>query len=328
MSMKFNFRTASATREENKAKLDALQDDFIRLMNEGGYSAIEAEPKFKMRAAQLIRQTVIDEFSMSDPTPIFTERREARLGDKVEFEQLLNGFRVVQYAPLSHPQIFSPTKGKYTIKTAQYELPFGIDLMKVLLRQHSVAEMTSMAAQALTRHYVKLTLTAIDTACQAGAQDIRGRALRTAAAGADVTQPELDAALRRMGQYNSGITIFGSRYALDPIFAMLKTDGGDDIKSELQRRGLLGFYRGAKIVALEDDYNMYTGAFTTVNGQDWEKLIFIAGAQPGATLLERDLSPLNWEKLDVETGWFRTGVRFDHGITVSKPWRYHVIDLV
>lgn len=325
MNMKYNFRTASATRDENKAKLDALQEDFIGLMNEGGVARIDAEPLFKMKAAQLIRQTVIDEFSITDPTPIFTERRDARLGDTIEFEELLNGFRVVQYSPMSHPQIFTPTKGKYTIKTSMKELAFGIDLQKILTRQHTVAEMSSMAANALTRHYVNLTLTAIDSA--ATGNDIRGRPLRTTAAGADVTQAELDAALRRMGQYNTGITIFAARYALDPIFNMLKTDGGNEIKNDLQQRGLLGFYRGAKIVALQDDYNLYTGAFTKVNGRDWEKLIFISGAQPGATLLERDLSALNWNELDQETAWFRTGIRFDHGITVFKPWRYHVIQL-
>jgi hypothetical protein len=130
-----NFRTASVTRDQHDKVLDALQSDFTKLLDEGGVSAIRARPDFQMKAAKLLRERVIDAFSMSDPTPIFTERRDARLGDKVEFEKLLNTLRVVRYAPMSHPQVFTPRKEKYTITTAMQELAFGLPLQKILLRQ-------------------------------------------------------------------------------------------------------------------------------------------------------------------------------------------------
>lgn len=323
---KYNFRQASATREENQKKLDALQKDFVRLMREGGVGAIQAEPKFMMRAGQLVRQTVIDEFAMTDPTPIFTERRTGELGQTYEFEQLLNGFRVVQYAPMSHPQIFTPTKAKWTLLTKMYEQAFGIELIKVMNGQHKISDFVSMAAASLTRHYVNLTGVAINKACAAGVNDVAGRPLRTTVSGADVTKTALDNALRRMGTYNSGVTIYGSRWALDPIFD-LTAGASEGLAEELMRRGVIGFYRGAKLVSVQDDYNTYKGEFTSIDGIELDNLIFIASGQPGAILMERDLSPLNWEELKPEIAYFRTGVRMDHGITVHAPWRYHVIEL-
>lgn len=323
----FNFRKASVnSRAELDARLAALQEDVMRFLENGGVSRLAAENRWRMEAAALVRESVIDVFSMRDPTPIFTERREGRLGDTVEFEQLINTLRVVEYAPQSHPQVFTPRKGKYTIRTAMYELAFGIPLQKILTRQHTIGEFVQMAGEAVTRHYVQLTLTAINTACAQGTTDIRGRPLRTMAAAADVSKEEIDEALRRMYQYNTGVTIYGSRYALDPIFDA-GAEMSEDAAEELRQRGVIGTYRGARLVALEDDYNMYYQSFTNIAGIDWEKLIFIASGQPGAILLERDLSALEWEELDVKKAQWSTGVRFDHGILVHSPWRYHVIEL-
>lgn len=324
--MSHNFRVAKHSRDEMKEQMDTLNADMLKVLEQdGGVSALDADGQFKVRSGQLIRQVVTDTFSLTDPTPIFTERRDARLGDKVEFEQLVNTFRVVKYAPQSHPLTFTPRKSKYTVSTSSYELAFGIELMKVMTRQHTIGEMAQMAAQALTRHYVNLTLTAIDAACAAGNNDMRGRALRSnIVGGGDVTKTALDTQLRRMATYNSGLTIFASKYALQPIFDFGATT--EISKEEFRTRGQIGVYRGAKLVAIEDDFNEYYGEWTSINGEPLEDLTFIAGSVPGATLLERDLSPLNWEKVDVEKAIFRTGIRFDHGIYVHKPWRYGVIE--
>lgn len=328
--MKYNFRVANATKSENETRLDKIQNDLMGLLEEDGVSSLKAEPKFQARMAKLLREVVIDEFSMTDPTPIFTERRSGTLGDTVEFERLIPTLRVVKYSPQSHPLVFTPRKTKYTITTAMHELAFYLPLFQIMTRQHSVGEYATMAAEALTRHYVDLTLTAIDKACASGTTDIKGRALRTVQTSGqvDIQKASLDAAIRRMGAFSSGqLTIFGSRWALDPIFDIAASAGGDDLKSELVMRGEIGRYRGAKMVALKDDYNEYLGGFTKVNGVDWERLVFIAMPEPGAILLERDLSALNWDDLDAEKALFRTGVRMDHGIMVHKPQNYHVIQL-
>lgn len=323
--MLHNFRTASRTAAEQKDVLTALNNDFIALMEKGGVSAIKAQPEFQMKAATLIREIIADRFAMTDPTPLFTERRDARLGDKIEFTRKHNTLRVVKYAPQSQPLMYSPVKSKYTITTSSYELPYGIELFKVLTRQYEIGDFVEHAAQAMVRHNVELTLTAINTACGVGAQDQRGRALRTVAAGSDVAKAELDAAIRRMGP---GATIFGQRYALDPIFTFA---GAQSLQSqeELHLRGTVGTYRGCNLVAILDDFNEYQASFTKIGAKDWEKLLFISSAvDKGATLLERDLSPLNWEELDAEKALFRSSLRFDHGVFVDRPFLYHVIELV
>lgn len=324
-----NFRMASSTADELDQKVAALQTDFLRILDQDGVSGIRANPRFEMKAARLLREVVTDRFSMTDPTPIFTERRDARLGDKIEFERLINTLRVVKYAPGSHPLVFTPRKAKYTVSTSSFELPFGIPLMKILERTHTIKEFTDMAAEALTRHYVDLTLQAVNAACAVGAQDVKGRALRTVqtAGSTDVTKTSLDEAIRRLGQFASGVTIFGTRWALDPIYDIAANAGGDALKEELVRRGVIGTYRGARLVVLNDDYNEFYGQWTKVDGVDLDRLIFVAAAQPGAVLLERDLSPLNWEETDPEKAQFRTGTRFDHGIFVHSPYLYHVIEL-
>lgn len=322
--MLHNFRVASGrSAEDRKAALEALNDDIIRRMTEGGVNSV-AETAFAMKMAQLVREEIQDVFALQDPTAIFCNTRSARLGDKVEFTRKHNTLRVVKYAPQSQPLIFTPVKSKYTVSTSMWELPYGIELFKILTRQFTIADFTSMAGQAMIRHNLELVLTAINAACSTGAVDMRGLPLRTTAAASDVAQSELDAALRRMGP---GVTIFGSRYALDPIFTFTGALTVD-LANELNARGLVGTYRGAKLVAVEDSYNEYAASWTSIGGVDWQKLLFISAPEKGAVKIERDLSPLNWQKVDEEKAIFRSSERMDHGIFVDKPWRYHVIELV
>jgi hypothetical protein len=322
----YNFATASMSPEDLAAKLADIQKDAMALLNEGGITKFNAAVEWRGEAAAMIRESVIDTFKMTDSTPIFTERREGKQGDSYEFEQLINTLRVVEYSPQSDPQAFTPRKGLHTIKTNTFELAYGIPLQKVMNGQHTLGEFAGMAAEALTRHYNTMTLTAVDSACGVGATDMRGRPLRTVAAGADVTKPEIDAALRRMYAYNSGVTIFGSRYALDAIYTHGASQS-EALANELNGRGVIGRYRGATMVEMVDDHNLFYQSFSKVNGVDLEKLLFISAGTTGAILLEKDLSALDWEEMNPRTAQWRQGVRFESGILVHSPHRYHVIQL-
>jgi hypothetical protein len=322
--MLHNFRTASRTAEDRAAALTALNTDIINLMNEGGVDRIAGDMEFRGKMAALIRESIADEFALTDPTPIFCNQRSASLGDKVEITKKHHNLRVVRYAPQSQPLIFSPVKSKYTVTTSMYELPWGIELFKIMTRQYEVSDLTTMAAQAMVRFNLQLVLTAINTACGVGAVDQRGRALRTVAGAADVTKTELDLALRRMGP---GATIFGSRYALSPIFDFAGAQS-ENLKDELNARGVIGVYKGCKLVAVEDDYNEYAGSWTTIGSDPWEKLLFIASTEKGAVKIDRDLSALNFTKVDEEKAIVRSSERLDTGIFVDKPHRYHVIRTV
>jgi hypothetical protein len=321
----FNFATASVSKSDLDSRLEDIQKDAMRILQEGGVTAFAAEAKWRGEAAALVRQSVQDIFAMTDPTPIFTERRSGVYGDRYEFEELVNTLRVVEYAPNSLPQVFTPRKGVYTIKTAMYELAYGIELPKILSGQHSIGNFAQMAAEAQVRFMSNFTLTAIDKACAVGTTDLKGRALRTAAAGSDVQKTEIDAALRRMNAFNSGVTIFGSRYALDAIYNHGATS--DNLKDELNARGVIGRYRGARLVEMVDDHNMWTNNFAKVNGVDVDKLIFLASGTPGAILLDKDVSQLDWEELDQRKALWTSGVRMDMGLLVTRPWRYHVVQL-
>lgn len=321
-----NFRVASATPEATAELRGDLHEDLMDRLRSGGVERLEADALWRMDAAALIRQVVVDTFAETDPTPLFTDRMTGEQGMTYEFEQLINTLRVVEYSPQSTPNIFTPRKGKYTIQTSDYELAYGIPLQKILNGQFTLGDFTQMAAEALVRHNIDLTLTAVDLACAVGATDIHGRALRTMAAGSDVAKSEIDAALKRMYSANSGLTIFGSRWALDAIYDAGATTA-PDIAVELNTRGVIGLYRGARMVEVKDEYNLYYKTFTKVNGVEWEKLIFISSGQKGATLLEKDLSALKWNTVDTRKAQWMLGERMDHGILVHTPSRYHVIQL-
>jgi hypothetical protein len=327
--MIYNFAKASANREQITQKLADVQRDAMKLLTGpgGGMTKFNAATSWRGEAANLIREVVVDTFKLTDPTPIFTERRDGKFGDTYEFTKLINTLRVVEYSPQSLPTAFTPRKGVWTIKSASYELPFTIPLQKIMNGQHDLGEFAVMAAEALRRHYVTLVLTAIDTAAASGAVDLKGRPLRTMAAGADVVKAEIDAALRRMNAFNQGVTIFGTRWALDPIYTMIGALSVN-LADQLNARGVIGTYRGANIVELSDDFNEYYTAFTSVNGIDLDKLIFIASGLSGAILLERDMSGLDYEVFDPRAAQWSSGIRFDHGVLVHTPFRYHIIQLV
>lgn len=323
----YNFAAASVTRDELSQKLNDIQTDAMNIMAEGGISSLNANTAWRAGAAALIRESVVDGFKLFDPTPIFTERRELSQGDTYEFEKLIPTGRVVEYSPQSLPQTFTPRKAKWTISTSSYEYAFGIPMQKVLNKQHTIGSFAGMASQALTRFYSNLVLTAVNVACANGNTDLRGRGLRTMSAGANVVQADLDAALRRLATVGSGVTIFGSRWALQPIFDFGATT--ESLKNELNARGQIGSYRGAKMVEITDQFNEFTAQFSKVSGIDLDKLIFLSvGSEaPGAVLLEKDLSALDWEILDPRSAQWSMGVRLEVGTLVHTPSRYHVIQL-
>jgi hypothetical protein len=231
-----------------------------------------------------------------------------------------------EYSPKSDPQIFTPRKGKWAISTSMYEQAMGIDLFKVMRRQHTLGEFVQMAGEAWSRFYANLAMTSVNVACATGVLDLKGRAVRTAAAGTSVVKTEIDAALRRMYSGNGGgLTVFGSRFALDPIFDMGATS--ENLKNELNARGQIGVYRGARLVEIKDDYNEFYAQFSKISGIDLEKLIFIASGTPGGILLEKDMSGLSWEILDPRAALWSTGTRADLGALVHTPSRFHVIQL-
>lgn len=331
----YNFAKASASREEITNTLDAVQKDMLKLLTEGedaGTAKFRAATQWRYKAAKLVREAVVDEFRMTDPTPIFLERRTLANGDTYEFESLTNTLRVVEFSPMAEPLVFTPRKQSYKIGTSAQEMAWGIELPKIINGQWTIQQVASMASAALTRHYVDLTLGGINVACATGVNDVKGRAVRSVEAGAALTANSVNPALKRMYSLGlTGLTIFGSRWALDALFEIGATT--ENLKNELNARGQIGTYRGAKMVEINDEYNLFYDAFTSITGatagqtKALEKLVFVAGNRPGGILLERDLSALDWEEMDKRGAFWSQGVRMEHSAFIHTPGNLHVIQI-
>jgi hypothetical protein len=310
-------RLAKRTREDLKVQKEALNESFLAYKSIG---AIGADPEFVFTVAELIRQLAIDEFVLTDPTPLFCMRAQAELGQTIELEEYVNSMRMVRRFPGSQALVFQPIKRKYPIVTKEYDLPFGIDLEKVLRRELTPAVFAEHAAQALSRIWVNTVLTTIDAAEAAGSTDHYGRPLRFTSVGS-LIQTSLDSALQALGDVNTDMFIAGRYFALFPITGF---SGFSNLAlEEIRQTGLVGYYKGAKVVLLRDDYNWWTGEIAIPSNR-----IYLGGGNKGAWLHERDVAALNYQYIDHETAWLKTGFRLDFGVTVVQPWKYRVCDLV
>jgi hypothetical protein len=324
----YNFVKASV--ERPAAELDQMLADVntaaLEILNRGGVSAFAAADEWRGETAALVREAIEQEFRLTDPTALFMQRKSLEHGNTYEFTRLVNTFRVVEYAPGADPEIFTPRKGKYPIRTASHQINWGVDLEALFTGQHDIATFVKFAAQALVRHYAETVLTAVNAATTT---PFMGDPLRTVAAGADVAKIEIDAALRRMYKYNAGVTIFGTKNALYPLYDIGVTVGGDASKEELLRRGVLGSYRGARLVEINDEYNPYYASFTKVTAtKDMNKFLFLSAGNGGGVFLEKDLSMLDWEVVSPRAARWEQGTRFEHGSLIHSPWMYHVVELV
>ena len=225
--------------------------------------------------------------------------------------------KAVRRHPASHPLYFTPTKRKYPITTAQYDLPFWMDLEKILRRQLDPSVYVDHAAEALSRLYVSTTLSAIDAA--ATGNDHYSRAQRGSVA-TNVDSTTLDAVLRSLGDVNSDVFIAGRYYTLFPIFGF--TGYADAALEEVRRTGMLGYYKGAKVIVLRDDFNWFYNEATVPDDR-----IYVGGSNKGAVLYERDVSALQYQGMDTEKAYLKGGFRVDFSVTVLQPWKFRVIEI-
>jgi hypothetical protein len=310
----FGLRTASRTVDEIAEQKEALNKEFLKYDSVG---AIAADPKFQFEVAELVRQLAVDMFSLTDPTPLFVDRRDARLGDTIELEETINTMKAVRRHPASHPLAFTPTKRKYPITTLQYDLPFAMDLEKILRRQLDASVFVDHAAEALSRLYVETTLNAIDAA--ATGNDHYSRAQRASVA-TSVDQTTLDGVLRSLGDVNSDIFIAARYYPLFPILGF--TGYADVALEEIRKTGMIGTYKGARVVVLRDDFNWFYNSATIRDDR-----IYIGGSNKGTLLYERDVSALQYQSMDTEKAWLKSGFRVDFSVNVIQPWKTRVIEI-
>jgi len=309
-----DLRVASRSVDDLEEAKNALNESFKRFKKVG---QIMADTQFQYEVAELTRQLAVDQFNLIDPSPMFVTRRSAELGETVELEEVINTMKAVRRHPASHPMTFTPTKRKYQLTSGQYDLAFAMDLEKILRGQLEPSVFVDHASQALTRLYTETVLDAVDTACTG--TDHYGRDLRDSVATA-VDSTTLDAVLRSLGDVNSDVFIAGRYYAMFPILGF--TGFADAALEEIRKTGMIGYYKGARVIILNDDYNWFYGT-----GYVPDDRIYLGGANKGAIMLERDVSALDYQGIDTEKAWLKSGFRVDFGIDVLQPWKYRVIEI-
>ena len=307
-------RIAKRTKEEIAAAKAALNESFLRFKSVG---QIAADTEFCYTVSELVRQIAVDEFSLTDPTPLFVNRASASLGQTLEIEEDINTIKAVRRHAGGHALAFTPTKRNFPVTTRQYDLPFAMDLEKIIRRQLDPSVFAEHAAQALSRIVVSTVLGAIDAA--ATGVDHYNRALSATKVG-DIAATTLDAVLRSLGDVNQDTFIAGRYFALFPIMGF--TGYSNEMLSDLHSTGMVGKYKGATVVVLKDDFNFYYNSATVPANK-----IYIGGGNKGAWLHERDVSALNYQSLDPEKAWLKNGFRVDFGVNVLQPWKYRVITL-
>lgn len=307
-------RVAKRTKEELTEAKAALNESFRRFKSVG---QIAADTEFCYTVSELVRQVAVDEFALTDPTPLFVNRATASLGQTLEVEEVVNTMKAIRRHPGGHPLAFTPTKRKTGISTKQYDLPFAMDLEKIIRRQLDPSVFAEHAAQALSRVVVTTVLGAIDAS--ATGTDHYGRNLAATKSG-DIDATTLDGVLRSLGDVNSDVFIAGRYFALFPILGF--TGYSNEIINEIHAQGMIGRYKGAKVIVLKDDFNFYYNSATVGANK-----IYVGGGDKGAWLHERDVSALNYQSLDPERAWLKNGFRVDFGVTVLQPWKYRVITL-
>jgi hypothetical protein len=119
---------------------------------------------------------------------------------------------------------------------------------------------------------------------------------------------------------NSDVFIAGRYYALFPILGF--TGYSDIAAEEIRQTGMIGRYKGARIIILRDDFNWFYNAATIPADR-----IYLGGADKGAWMHERDVSQLSYQEVDPEKAWLKNGYRVDFGVTVLQPWKYRVIEI-
>jgi hypothetical protein len=314
--MIFNFRKASLGQDELQTRIAAIDTDLRR-------EEFPRNPELQGKVATLMHEVVTEMVAATDVLPMLSERREGALGNTYELRKVVNTARVVQAVPGQEPLVFTPRKARLPLKSARYEMAWGIELEKLANGTYTVEEVLNQGAEGILRHMNGLAVAAVAAAAQAQGTDAQGRPLVDLVGSADLDKQSLDAAIRRLGP---GCRIFGSSWALDPIMEFAADT--DASKDELRQRGVIGRYRGCDLVQINDKFNPFAGEYTQVEGRDLGKYVIVAGPEAGAIFLDVELGGLaGYEEYNARRAFFEVGTRFEHGVTVHTPSSFHVFIL-
>lgn len=315
--LKFNqpVRTA-AERTDHKEKLNEI---FAKVGSKGKIDprGLKALNDNRVEIAETIVQLIADDLSVVDPTAFLVQTRTTGFTDKNLFQRLEGTLKVVNRSYGSKPLSQRLSASEFTYSTSMKEIAVEIPLEEVVGGRITPAQVVEAMAYAIARYKVSLVLDAIDTAVTA-VQDhtlLAGYNLRYTG----FTEGNLQKAIDGMQDDGGAPTIFARHQALYPTIRSF-TGWGPEQKGQFTERGQVGSYLGAPIVTLVDNYSRLLGGHQIAANR-----VYVASATPGAWLIDKDVSFLNWAIIDERTATFSTGIRLENGVLVWDPHQYRIL---
>lgn len=317
--LKFNtpVRTASE-RQEHKAKLDEI---FARVGHKGKINArgLKELDDNRVEIADTIVQLISDDLSVVDPTPFLVQKRTQGFTDKNLFQRMEGTLKVVNRSYGSKPLSQRLSASEFTYSTSMKEIAVEIPLEEVVGGRITPSQVVEAMAYAIARYKVSLVLSAISAAVTATPDHtgLSGYNLRYT----NLTEANLAMAVDGMRDDGDSPTIFARHQALYP--AIRNFSGWGSIQQgQYLERGEVGQFVGASIVTIVDKYSRLLGGHQIPADKVW-----VASQTPGAWLIEKDVTFLNWALVDQRSATFATGIRLEDGVFVYEPWRYRIIDV-
>lgn len=321
--MPTQFRTASRSLEDIKTASQTLDEMFECVKGKGG--RVDPRGVGKLDAAkydisELIVQLINDQYLLTDPTPFMAEMVTGDIRNNYVFREQDSTLRVVPRAYGTKPLSQRITYREYGMTTTSREVAVELPLEEIAAGSTTASTITSNIAAALNRAKISMVLDAIDAACTAATADrtgVSGYTLRYLG----LTDANLSKAVDGLYDEAESPRIFARHIALYPAVRAFSGWSQDTLR-ELEQRGVVGQFRGASIVTLRDQYSKIDGAHLIPSNR-----VYLAGANKGAKVMDKDVSFLNWSMVDPRSSTFGTGVRVEWGVLVHDAYQYRVLEV-
>lgn len=273
----------------------------------------------RVEIAETIVQLITDDLAVVDPTPFLVQKRTQGFTDKNIFQRLEGTLKVVNRSYGSKPLSQRLSASEFSYSTSMKEIAVEIPLEEVVGGRITPSQVVEAMAYAISRYKVSLVLDAISAGVTAVADHtgLSGYNLRYTG----VTEANLQKAVDGLLDDGERPTIFGRHQALYPAVRSFAGFGANIIGENIQR-GEVGQFLGSPIVTIIDKYSRLLGGHQVAGNMVW-----VASSTPGAWLIEKDVTFLNWALVDERTATFSTGIRLEDGVFLYEPWRYRILDV-
>lgn len=311
-------RTASE-RVEHKEKLNEIFASVATKDKKIDPRGLKRLNDNRVEIAETIVQLITDDLTVVDPTPFLVSKRSQGFTDKNLFQRLEGTLKVVNRAYGSKPLSQRLSASEFTYQTSMKEISVEIPLEEVVGGRITPSQVVEAMAFAIARYKVSLVLDAISAGVTATADHtgLTGYNLRYTG----LTEANLQKAVDGLRDDGDLPTIFGRHQALYPAIRQFAGWGAIQ-QGQYLEKGEVGQFLGSSIVTIIDKYSRLLGGHQIDASKVW-----VASSTPGAWLIEKDVTFLNWALVDERSATFSTGIRLEDGVFLYEPWRYRILDV-